>query len=266
MGIIFDATKFNQHSQFSVDDFMYFEIKETVAFEGLGALSEPESDGAFKAKLNDNSFAIKIKPPKSKYSFANDAKLKKLVIKGSFKDVDPNDQETWKSARIDEFRYKGKDGIINVKESGKKGSLGSLYDWANIDKLGEFVLRGDDIIYGSKKSKTQFSVDGYSGDDTFFLYGGESVAGGKGKDRFVFTKDAVKNSKRDRRSSFFDRTVIIDASSAQGDVVEIVGRESDFDLPPDKARDSFGYKYVGYDKGLEIFYTKQPVFADFLAG
>ena len=221
-------------------------ILSHLGMSGRYTLFDSERVKQFEATKNEAS------------RFSGDRTFKMLKIKGSFKDVDPDDERTWKTADIDQFRYEGKDGIIKVKDIGDKGSLGSLYDWDNIDRLDEFVFRGDDIIYGPKIKRNYPKLYGFSGDDTFYLHGDELAEGGKGKDRFIVTKFAAKNRLKGNSSIF------IDANSSQGDVVEVFGRESDFTAKVERGSVFYEGKY-GND--LFIDFTKQqPVFADFLTG
>ena len=119
MGIIFDGRKFNSKRSPAKEFDNVSEMRRFV-FTAVDTLNGNENS----FKLNKNSLVIKGKGTR----FSGDPTLKTLKIMGSFKDVDPNDQETWKSAKIDKIRYKGKEGIIDVKETGEKDSLGSLYD------------------------------------------------------------------------------------------------------------------------------------------
>ena len=70
------------------------------------------------------------------------------------------------------------------------------------------------------------ALSGFGGDDTFYVYGGESVLSGKGEDKVVVTKLAVKymkTKKRDAQSIYID-----DTSSVQGDSVLIDGNLNPF--------------------------------------
>lgn len=220
MGIIFDGRKFNSKRSPNGELSNASEISRIVyltldALEGYNNLS---------FKLNKNLLTIKGKRAK----FSGDQTFNSLRIKGSFDDLDPRNEKTWKSASVEQIQYKGRDGIINIKEIGDKGSLGTLYDWDNIDRVDEFLFRGDDIIYSDKNVRTDHNLKGYGGDDTMYLYGGEGAEGGKGKDRFIVTKEAVKYMQTKKRN--VDDVYIDDASASEGDKVEIFGNPKDFSL------------------------------------
>jgi hypothetical protein len=140
----------------------------------------------------------------------------------------PNDEKTWKSAKVEQIQYKGKDGIINIKQMGESDSLGSLYNWDRVERFDEFVFRGDDIIYSEKNGRSNAYIDGFEGDDILYLYGGENARGGKGKDKFLITKEAVKYMKTRKRD--FGHTDIDDVSFAEGDEIEIFSNPDSFNL------------------------------------
>ena len=255
MGIIFDGRKFK--SPDGVSNGPEIDRFSSIATNAL------EGDDIYSFKLKKNSLVVKSKATR----FSGDPTLKTLTIKGSFENVDPNDEKTWKSAKVDNIKYKGKDGIILVKETGDKDSLGSLYDWKNVERFDEFVFRGDDIIYSDKKISSSSSnyLRGFNGNDTFYLNGGEDVEGGKGKDKSVVTKNAVKSFKSKGKWRSIE---INDANSVEGDTVEVNGKESNLPSVESFRQD----KYVSYtdeDEGSEfmfIDFIKQPVFADFVTG
>ena len=258
MGIIFDGRKFNskRSPQGELNNVSEMNRFSEIARDAL------QGDDYLSFKLTKNSLVVKSKATR----FSGDPTLKTLTIKGSFDDVDPNDEKTWKSAKVDKISYKGKDGIINVKETGNKGSLGSLYDWENVERFDEFVFRGDDIIYSDKKTRSDHSLSGYDGDDTFYLYSEEDVEGGKGKDKFIVTKNAVKYKKR--KGGDAEGIQIDDASSVQGDIVEIAGNESVFNIIGEVQRGGSEPRVVYENESfyLDIYFTKKPVFADFVTG
>ena len=252
MGIIFDGRKFNsrrsQNGELSNDSEM-----SRIIYLTLNALDGDEDDN-LSFKLNKNLLVVKGKRTK----FSGDRTFNSLKIKGSFENIDPIDEKSWKSADIDSIKYKGKDGIIKVREIGDKASLGTLNDWDRIERIEEFMFRGDDIIYSAKNIRTDHDIRGYGGNDTLYLYGGESAEGGKGKDRFLVTKEAVKymqTRKRDVESIFID-----DASSAEGDIVEIFGSPNDFSL------DTSGreLEYETDFARINIESKRGRVFADFV--
>lgn len=158
--------------------------------------------------------------------------MKTLTIKGSFEDVDPDDQKTWKSAKVEKIRYKGKEGIIDVRETGNKGSLGSLYDWANIERIDEYLFRGDDIVYSSKinsgsRGGLKDDLEAYGGDDTFYVYKNSDVEGGKGKDKTIVTKEAINYFRSINIDGNETNIAILDANSRKGDAVKVLTSKGD---------------------------------------
>ena len=220
MGIVFDARKFNSKRSPNGELSNAYEISRIVYL----AVDALEGSDNLSFKLNKNLLSIKGKRSK----FSGDQTFNSLKIKGSFGNIDPENEKTWKSATVDQIQYKGREGIINIREIGDKGSLGTLYDWDNTERVIEFLFRGDDIIYSDKNVRTDHNLRGYGGDDIMYLYGGESAEGGKGKDKFVVTKEAVKYMQTKRRD--VDDIFIDDASSSEGDTVEILGNPKDFSL------------------------------------
>ena len=126
------------------------------------------------------------------------------------------------------FSTKAKMGSLISSRQKKSDSLSTLYNWSRIERIDEFIFRGDDIIYSEKNGRSNAYIDGFAGDDVLYLYGGEDAWGSKGKDKFIITKEAVKYMKtRTKNSGYIG---IKDASFAEGDKVEIFSNPDSFNL------------------------------------
>lgn len=220
------------------------------------------------SSLVDNSFDYTFQIKKNlilvrgRQSRLQDPNFKEIKIKGSFNSLDLSDKKTWKSASIDSIAYNGRDGKIKIKELEDSGSLGSLQDWDKLSdsKFGEKIFSGDDIIYSTKKHRTDHAIEGGGGDDEMLLYGGEDAEGGPGSDRFIVTQDAVKYFLRKRGAQDIN---ISNSSLSEGDSVSINGEESDFILQ-DQSLSNRSITYSAKFSDINIdFQNRQPIYADF---
>lgn len=217
MGIIFDGRKFNSKRSPQGELLSNDTVINRIRFLVVNALL-----GEDRLPFNLNKNLLSIKGKRTRYS--GDRTFKSLKVKGSFENVDPNNENTWKSAKVEQIQYKGKDGIINIKQIEKSDSLGTLYNWSRIERIDEFIFRGDDIIYSEKNGRSNAYIDGFAGDDVLYLYGGENARGSKGKDKFIITKEAVKYMKTRKKN--FGYIDINDASFAEGDKIEILATQT----------------------------------------
>jgi hypothetical protein len=258
MGIIFDGKKYKDKS----NNYEFESEEEMSRLRGIliEALEEEGRDDKKRGyEYNQTKKAIVINLENKRYTSSGE-NLKTLKFKGFFQGLNPSKEKTWKNTVIEKINYEGKDGIIKVGAVDPKGSLGSIHKWKNAYNFDKYIFKGDDIIHGSKSEVSV--LRGYDGNDTIFHYAEGGAVGGKGKDKFIVTKDGFESivSKRPR-----DSIRIEDASSVQGDSVEVAGSISAFTRVA-IFRDEKAVYYDPEDNnyGINIYWTNQPVYADFV--
>ena len=254
MGISFDARKFDSRKSENRELQNVDEIQR-IRRCTMEALTDNPFNYTFRIKKNSIVIA-------GKQSRLQDSNLKSIKIKGAFENLVLSEKHTWKTALINSITYSGRDGKLKVTEVGSSGSLGSLKDWDRLSdpKFGSKIFNGDDIIYSTKKHRTDHGIKGGRGKDQIYLYGGEDAEGGSDSDQFVVTKEAVKYLLQNKNAQDIN---IKDSSLSEGDKLVIMGKESDFpieDQPLSNGRVTYNARF----SNIEInFNNRQPIFAQF---